>query len=207
MAKYPDVTAGQTEACINRLGGWENFLLFIGGKGKVTFDAVTKTVEKASIYLRRLFGKKRITLNATDGTEMLVQAGDIFAWVDPDFNNWKLNVPGKPTVTEDVSVHEMTKNGTFAEIYDSLGALNGLRLGQGQIKQFVKRYTSKLHPDGWATFFLFTRGDEPVNEDRSNVFVASVYRRDGELEVHVYGFSDDDVWGAGGRYRFVAPQR
>lgn len=38
--KYPDVTAGQVEACINRLGGWDKFLLFIGGKGKVVFGQI-----------------------------------------------------------------------------------------------------------------------------------------------------------------------
>jgi hypothetical protein len=37
MAKYPDVTAGQTEACINRMGGWDNFLRYIGGQGRVVF--------------------------------------------------------------------------------------------------------------------------------------------------------------------------
>ena len=40
MAKYADVTAGQTEACINRLGGWDNFLRFIGGEGKVIFETI-----------------------------------------------------------------------------------------------------------------------------------------------------------------------
>ena len=37
MAKYPDVTAGQTEACINRMGGWDNFIRFIGGVGEIVF--------------------------------------------------------------------------------------------------------------------------------------------------------------------------
>ncbi|MBI2086978.1 MAG: hypothetical protein HYT69_02300 [Candidatus Zambryskibacteria bacterium] len=40
MAKYPDVTSGQTEACINRMGGWDNFLRFIGGQGKIVFETI-----------------------------------------------------------------------------------------------------------------------------------------------------------------------
>ena len=40
MAKYPDVTAGQTEACINRMGGWGNFLRFIGGAGEIVFKSI-----------------------------------------------------------------------------------------------------------------------------------------------------------------------
>ena len=40
MAKYSDLTAGQAEACINRMGGWDNFLRFIGGQGKIVFDTL-----------------------------------------------------------------------------------------------------------------------------------------------------------------------
>jgi hypothetical protein len=49
MAKYPDVTAGQTEACINRLGGWNNFLRFIGGEGRVIFDSLLTPVRSVVI--------------------------------------------------------------------------------------------------------------------------------------------------------------
>ncbi len=38
--KYPKVTAGQTEACINRMGGWSNFLRYIGGQGKIVFNTI-----------------------------------------------------------------------------------------------------------------------------------------------------------------------
>jgi len=44
MAKYADVTAGQTEACINRMGGWDNFLRFIGGSGKLVFDSILELI-------------------------------------------------------------------------------------------------------------------------------------------------------------------
>jgi len=40
MAKYNDLTTGQSEACINRMGGWDNFLRFIGGQGKVVFETI-----------------------------------------------------------------------------------------------------------------------------------------------------------------------
>lgn len=40
MAKYNDVTMGQMEACINRMGGLPNFLDFIGGQGRIVFESV-----------------------------------------------------------------------------------------------------------------------------------------------------------------------
>ncbi|MEQ1561639.1 MAG: hypothetical protein ABL899_02885 [Nitrospira sp.] len=45
MAKYPDVTAGQTEAFINRIGGWNNFLRYIGGQGRIVFDTILELVK------------------------------------------------------------------------------------------------------------------------------------------------------------------
>lgn len=40
MAKFNDVTVGQMEACINRLGGMQHFLEFIGGKGEVVWQTI-----------------------------------------------------------------------------------------------------------------------------------------------------------------------
>ena len=49
MAKYRDVKAGQTEACINRLGGWDNFLRFIGGEGRVVFESILTLVRTVPV--------------------------------------------------------------------------------------------------------------------------------------------------------------
>ena len=38
--KYGDATMGQTEAVINRMGGFENWLRFAGGQGKIVFDTI-----------------------------------------------------------------------------------------------------------------------------------------------------------------------
>jgi hypothetical protein len=40
MAKFNDVTMGQMEACINRMGGMQNFLTYIRGEGKIVFDTL-----------------------------------------------------------------------------------------------------------------------------------------------------------------------
>ncbi|MDP2789009.1 MAG: hypothetical protein Q8O46_03090 [bacterium] len=41
MAKWNDATSGQTEAVINRMGGFENWLLYAGGAGRIVFDLLT----------------------------------------------------------------------------------------------------------------------------------------------------------------------
>jgi hypothetical protein len=106
-----------------------------------------------------------------------------------------------------VDVHEQVKNGNYAQIFGDLADdLNKLRLQQSQIDLFCLDHRDKLRDDGYGTRFLFTRNDEPVNEDKSNVFVARVFVLDGRLSVCVYWFSDDDVWGARYRYRIVTPQ-
>jgi hypothetical protein len=48
MAKYDDVTVEQIEACINRMGGWNNFLSFIGGNGRIVFDSVVEPISFTS---------------------------------------------------------------------------------------------------------------------------------------------------------------
>ena len=49
MAKYNDLTTGQSEACINRMGGWDNFLRYIGGQGKVVFDTILTLIHTITI--------------------------------------------------------------------------------------------------------------------------------------------------------------
>lgn len=94
MAKYNDLTTGQSEACINRMGGWDNFLRFIGGQGKIVFDtiltllrivriaaqpAVTTSKEYFEEAGVRLFGSNfesqflGLGIGATDETELAVR--------------------------------------------------------------------------------------------------------------------------------------
>jgi hypothetical protein len=162
----------------------------------------------AKTYLRPLV--TGISIVATDGTETLWEASDVFTgYCDSDLRDWDLNIPGKPTPEMLADVPELSEDGTFAQIYGSLGVdLNKLLFSQGQIKAFARDYRDdkKLRLDKTVAFLLFTRGDEPVNEDKSNLFVALVHVRDGLLRVYVYEFSHGSVWRAEYERRFVLPQ-
>jgi hypothetical protein len=158
--------------------------------------------ENISGYLKLISGAETLTLDSTDGTEVIAEAGSLFnGHLDGDFRNWKTNVKGNPTEAQNVQVHEMTKDGTFEQIYGGLGTdLNALCLNQAQIIGFVKKYRKWLREDGYGTSFLFKVGDE--------FFVAYVFvNSDGSLYAYVYRFSYDYVWHAEVRFRFVVPQQ
>ncbi len=170
---------------------------------------LVEMVEDATDRLRLISGAEILTLEPTDGTEVIAEEGRLFSgYLDSDFRNWNTNVKGNPKKVQNVHVHEMTKDGTFDQIYGSLGTdLNALCLTQAQIIRFFKQ---KLHNSylihekpgdaGYAWFlFLFKVGNE--------FFVASVgVGSDGSLRAIIYRFLSDDVWEAESRRRFVVPQ-
>lgn len=162
---------------------------------------LAEMAENATDRLKLISGAETLTLSPTDGNEIIAEAGDLFkGYLDSDFVNWNTNVKGNPTEAQNVQVHEMTKDGTFKQIYGGLGTdLNALCLSQAQIIQFVKNHRKWLRTDGYGTFFLFKVGDE--------FFVAYVFvHSDGSLDANVGRFSYGSVWFAVGRFRFVVPQ-
>ncbi len=152
-------------------------------------------------FLKLISRAETLTLSSTDGNEIIAEAVSLFnGYLSRDFRDWKTNVKGNQTEVQNVQVHEMTKNGTFEQIYGDLGTdLNALCLSQTQIIQFVKKHRKWLRTDGYGTFFLFKVGDE--------FFVAYVrVDSDGSLYADVRRFSGGIVWNAENRHRFVVSQ-
>jgi hypothetical protein len=148
----------------------------------------------------RLISKGKILLDATDGTELLANAKDVFTgWLDGDFVGYGTNVPGSPVPAVEASVYEMVDDGDYKEVFESFNTadLDKLCFSQGQIIQFPQKYPKWLHPDGNATFLLFKVGEK--------LFVARVDRFERKLWAEVHRFSDDLVWYAADRLRVVVP--
>lgn len=173
-------------------------LMIAGLKVSVTEVPQPKT------YLRQLYVGKKTIIDPTDGTETIAQAETVFTWgIDSDFKNWGLDVPAQATEATEATVHEMTTDGAFKEIYGSLGRtpeeLKKLCLTQAQIIGFCSKHRDKLRQEGYGMFFLF--------EHDGKLFVANVnVRSGGRLSVFVLHFSRGDVWNAECRHRFVFPQ-
>ncbi|MFA5932325.1 MAG: hypothetical protein WC793_03035 [Candidatus Paceibacterota bacterium] len=163
-------------------------------------------VEETKVYLRRLF---TATIGATDGTDTYETATKVFdGWLDSDFKNWGIIFSGVASEI-DIDVNELIEDGKFPDFFgNSVSHLKKRHLLGSQFLKFCREHPDKLRKDGYGTFFLLTRGDEPINDDFSNVFVASAgFGGIGRLEAYVFEFSRDRVWNAGLGRHLVAPQQ
>lgn len=157
--------------------------------------------------LFRLYSDQVIMLPATDGTGTFATSTSYTWKIDHNFVNWKLNVPGRPAPEMPVNMYEMDEygdGGTYAQIFGATGIdPEGLHIPQAKAESFGRYHRSKLHPKGFATFMLFTRGDEPVKKDHSNLFVVVVRVHSGRLSTCPYEFIDDRELDPVFRYRVV----
>lgn len=173
-------------------------------EGKATDEMINRIIEalfgNISEYLKSISGGETLILDECDGSEGLADANDTFVWIDQDFKNWGADAKGLATKKTPVTVYEMTKDATFAQMFGSLNAdVRELCLTPHQIKDFVRKYRKWLRTGGYATFFLF--------ESNNELFVARVrFYSDGELGVHVRRFGRSLVWHAAYRHRVVVPQ-
>ncbi len=165
-------------------------------------EKIAEIAENISGCLKLISGAECLEIEATDGSETIDKARDVFTtgYIDSDFKNYGCNVAAHPTEKTSVQVYEMIKDGTFAEIFGGLSTdLNKLCLTQAQIIAFVKKHRKWLRTEGYATFFPFKVGDE--------VFVGSAgFDSGGHLGARVYRFDHDYVWNAEDRSRVVLPQ-
>ena len=145
--------------------------------------------------------QSNLIIPATDGQRFLSEAKKTFlGWIDPDLTKYGCNVRGEARPETPVDVHELIENATFQRIFAGQAVdLDQLCLTQDQIEKFVLTYREHLHPQGYATFFLF--------EVEGKFFVAHVYWYVArKLMLGVDHFSYDRVWDADYRYRVVLPQ-
>ncbi len=134
-----------------------------------------------------------IEIPALKGTKVIADS-KLFSWIDSNFKSWGADKKVKSTKTMKLDVCEMIEDATFAQIMSKDNLLT-----QEQILYFIENHKDLLRQDYYSTFFPFKSGEE--------VFVARVVVGDGGgLEVGVGCFSDDFVWFAGCRRRFVVPQ-
>ena len=152
--------------------------------------------------LKRISTGKNVVIAATKGTETLASANDVFNYIDSDFNNWGCDKVEEATLETPVEVYEQIEDASYRKIFGGFGQnLDRLRLTTPQIKKFFAAEADNwLREDGWAVYhFLFKVGD--------NFFVVYAFGdADGDRRARVRSLSDESVWGAGHRFRFVLPQ-
>jgi hypothetical protein len=189
---------------VKKFGGtMESIYRLATPEGNKTLEAIAQLIVNGVVkseFFRLIPGSQALVLDATEGTENFSGAQDVFDYIDPGFKNRDADEPGNPTGEMKVEIHEMTKNGTFPQLFGSLSSDVGkLCHTPGQVKNFVRKYRGWLRTEGCATFFPF--------QANGRFFVALVsFFSDDSLRVSVFRFELDYVWGAESRHRVVVPQ-
>lgn len=179
--------------------------LLVTGECSSQGEKVVKNHRNVSLI--RVHSDEEIILPATDGRGTFMNSLRYGIRPNPNFKKYGLDMPGRPAPEMPVNMFEMYQhggNGTYAQIFGVTGVdPEGLRISQAKAESFGPGNRDKLHPQGWSTLMLITRGDEPVNERLSNLFVAHVRVRNGRLSASPYEFTDDRVLDAIFRFRLV----
>ncbi len=162
------------------------------------FVEAVKNRSKMIVGFFRRLGLSAV-IPATTGKRTIASAKKVFTgYLDPDFTNLGLDVPGEAKPETKVESFELTKDGTFNDFFTSLGDLDKLVMTDDQIIWVVENRPDLLNLDGRGTFFLKKKGEE--------FFVAGVGCDSGGLAVDVSRLSSTYVWSAQFRHRAVVPQ-
>jgi len=127
-------------------------------------------------YLRRLFPEEKISIHEPVRVpKSLVEFlwDVLIGWWKSDlrFNKLGFNTPSETFF----AVYEQISEGTFTEVFGSLNNdVEKLRLARAKIRSFCRHHQDKMTSNGWPSFFLYTERDEPVSEDKGNLFVLFV---------------------------------
>lgn len=151
-------------------------------------------------YFKLISGGEKLVIDQCNGSRTIVNSGDVFSFIDPDFCDWNINGPSQPTNDSLVNVFELVNNGRFTNIFDSfLVEKDKLCLTQNQIIIFVIKHHNWLRGDSDLNFFLF--------KSKNNYFVAIVrYNMYDKLVVHVRSLNDNHMWYSEHHNRVIVPQ-
>ena len=160
--------------------------------------------------LKLISGQEKLIIRALDGRFIIVQAKNIFrANIDPHFIQWRLSKLGIATPEISVEVHEMIKDASFMDIFNSLpGTLEQKWLTQNQVIEFCTIWPDWLRTGGFATMFLCKKDEnKPIDEANSqdNLIEVGVREKPEGLSVAVNRFDYTYIWAAKYHRRVVVP--
>jgi hypothetical protein len=155
------------------------------------------------MIIKLISAGKHVVIGATNGTETLASANDMFSSISPDFTNWECDKVELATPEVAVEVYEQIEDATYPNIFGSIDQnLDSLVLTTPQIKNFVVNHAKDyLLGAEWTCFrFLFKVGNE--------FFIADVrVLSDGNRDVRITRFLDGSVRHAVHSHRIVVPQQ
>lgn len=152
--------------------------------------------------LKLISAGRNTVIGATNGTETLASASDVFSYISPDFKNWGCDKTEKATPEVSVMIYEQTEDADYPTIFGSIDRnFDLLVLTTPQIKSFIVNNAKDYMLEAeWTCFrFLFKVGDEFLVAD---VRILS----DGNRDIRLTRFLDGSVRHAKYHHRIVVPQ-
>lgn len=175
MAKYNDVTIGQTEACINRMGGMQNFLRFIAGSGRIVFDSLSTILREVSLGAQS---------NSVVSKKYFEDVG--VKWMSDHFNKQFIGLEVPFVGSADFIVREIKQSSSDAAIITELGGVVRAETSVLHFRDFLSR------ENGSKEYFIFyLRGKD------GNLWSVYAYWRaeSSGWDVDATSVSDPDEWG------------
>ena len=173
--KYGEATTGQTEAVINRMGGFQNWLRFAGGKGKIVFDLLT--------LLRTVRVAAQPAVTTSD--EYFKEAGVV--WANDTFKAefYGLEVPEAGDV--ELAICSLEEDSLDKPILDELG-----EKAEISVSQFRAFLAANRKSQEWFIFYLTGRNGKRAVDARWGVGY-------GGWGVYAYSVVNPHRWVQGGR--------
>jgi len=175
VAKFNDVTVGQMEASINRMGGMENFLRYIGGAGKIVFETLLTIIRSVQIDSIPA---------STVSKQLLSEAGVV--WTSDDFKTQFMGLNVAPVQASTLTVSKLEKALVDGPILTELG--DKAEMSITQVLEFMNKnrkregrflaYARGLDGELWAVRFAW---------DSAN----------GGWHVFAYSVTSSGGWGVG----------
>lgn len=174
MAKYNDLTTGQSEACINRMGGWNNFLRYIGGEGKVVFETILTILHTVKIFAQTA---------VTTSKEYFEEAGVVS--MGSNFEAQFLGLEVSAVAESELAVRKLTQDSLDAPILTELG--DKAEISVLQFREFLDANRGSTE---WFIFYL-------KGKDGNVWAVSALWYAGGGWYVHAYSVDNPDRWRAG----------
>jgi hypothetical protein len=153
--------------------------------------------------LKLISAGKQVVIGATNGTETIASANDIFSYIDPNFKNWGCDKAEQATPEVAVEIYEQIEDAIYPKIFGSVDQnLDRLVLTTPQIRSFIVNHAKEylLEAEEWTCFrFLF--------KVRNEFYIADVrILSTGDRSVRISRLLDGSVRHAQYRHRIVVPQ-
>jgi hypothetical protein len=104
-----------------------------------------------SPYLKRIFASRIITIQSTDGHDVIAREGKLFSGYLPSSfgKHYGINIPSRPTEKQEVQLFRLVRRASWETVFDGFNKnLGSLFFEQSQAISFVRNYRRYIPKNG-----------------------------------------------------------